>query len=47
MAMLRKSDPLYSLDIRSVNPRVKSLAVPSPLENMFNTIFVMSAHYFI
>jgi len=46
--MLRKSDPLYLLDIRSVYPRVVGLVVSTALDKiLFNTLFVTCAYYFI
>ena len=48
MVMLRKIDPLYFLDIRSVYQRVEGLVVTPPLDKMlFNTAFIACAYYFI
>jgi hypothetical protein len=48
MAILRKSDPLYSLDIGGVYLRVEGFFVSSPLDKMlFNTVFVTCAYYFL
>jgi hypothetical protein len=47
MATSRKSDPLYSLDLGSVNPRFGRFVVFNPLDEvLFNTIFSIVAHYF-
>ena len=48
MVILRKIDPLYFLDIRSVYPRVEGLVVTIPLDKMlFNTAFIACVYYFI
>jgi len=48
MVMLRKSDPLYFLDIRSVYPIIEGLVVSSPFDKMlFNIAFIACAYYFI
>ena len=48
MIMLRKINPLYFLDIRSVYPRVEGLVVSSPLDKiLFNNAFIACAYYFI
>jgi len=47
MAVSRKIDPLRSLNIRIVQPRVEGL-VSFPLDKMlFNTACVTGAYYFI
>jgi len=46
MVMSRKSDPLYFLNIGPVYPTVKGVLI-LPLDEMFNTVFITSAHYFI
>ena len=46
MEMSRKSGPLHSLDSRSIFPRVQSHVISSPLDKMFNTVFITSVYYF-